>query len=1362
MSTDDHDPPPTEPETPPASHEHHGVVETIREEIEEVASHVPQPVRWTVGKIVRLVALGLVGLLVLLVVSVVLYLGNRTELVAREVALLLNQALAQRSDVVLDLRDLRGNPFTGFRAVNPVVRFRADGVELLSARELEARYPLWTLLRGGRGPVILTLREPSIRLLKDANGRLRVPVWRAAPRRGSARGLDVILRIEKGRLLAPAPIGEVTGIGLDAVVATGTGTHVTVRRLSWDRGPWDSRLEALTGTVHAGRDSVQVVLRELRTGDVTMRARAAWAAGGKAPERIVHAEIDRVRWGWLAKVFDNRTFDVSGQGAAVLDARGSKRWEGVFRSKLDWDSTLVDARGRLHWDGAALLIDSLAGTTRAGDVSAGIVRWAKPGWEVSGQARGADPANWDALQLHGWPAGDLNGWFRYAVDTRVKGRQNSRLDAVLTGSEWTGWVVDSARVRVDFAAVANDSFEVVGWRRGGRFDLDARIEPWGWGGPYAVTDFPLDEWPDGRASGLRGTLTRGEGRVESRAGGLFVTGDLDGGATTWSAAQFARWRLSEVKGRLLPTPELTAQALATDGFFTGIHVDSARSAIQLGDQNVTFPDLQAMAGDTTFTGTGNAAWTGARWSMTMSAARVQSSQLAWLAEPPVRLGGDADGVVFDRLVADDADAHIEASGRWASPGGFYDFSARGSRVDLSRIGFPPEWGLGGFASGELVVTGRSGDPRFRFRGGCETPRFDGHGADSMSVALAGRPSRLDVEDFRYRLGAGEANGQGVFDRIEQPWPDSLTGTAVFRWLSGARAWDGTLEARSLPVDRLTHVSPRADGWSGALGGRVTVSGSPRAPRFDASAAVSGLAWRDYRSERFAVRARYADGLLEIPDASLVMRGVESTASGRLPLKLAMDAAPVLPDEPMAWTFRVPTGDLQLLPLLVPQIQSARGQFDLEGRMEGTVRHPRLSGTGRVRDGVVRPAGRQEVLEGLHADFRFSEARIVLDSLSARQGKEGRVRSRGVVNLEGLGLQGYRFDLDMRDFAASEPGLYAMLFDGDFVVTDGPRVFGQRLPQVTGDVRLTKGVVEFDFANQSEVQKIAAQTQPLYWTYRIHMEAKNNLRWRPPDGDIEFDANLDLEQTADSLLVYGEMHSLRGTYYFLGNRFNVTRADLTFDNQKGVNPQLDIAAEAKVRSASSRTSVNTAGAGTDAPETIRATITGWADQPIIGLEAMEHPDDWDQRRILEALTYGLTSNPDQLQLQSVADNILTQQLNNQLSRELSDFFGGAIAEWELQRESGGLFRGEGDIFVQAGTQLTPALAVRYRQRLWNAPDAAGLGTANPLERDVEAEYRLSRFIFLTTEVKQHRYSNGSNQSGQGAPEVNVNLKARWEY
>src|SRR5690349_3802205 len=105
------DPPPHDPNDSGPDGEHHGLVEDLRHEIEEVVEHVPEPVRWTVRKLIGLVALIVVSLVVLVVVSVVLYYANRTELAARELTLFLNHTLATRSNVRIDVSDIRGNPF---------------------------------------------------------------------------------------------------------------------------------------------------------------------------------------------------------------------------------------------------------------------------------------------------------------------------------------------------------------------------------------------------------------------------------------------------------------------------------------------------------------------------------------------------------------------------------------------------------------------------------------------------------------------------------------------------------------------------------------------------------------------------------------------------------------------------------------------------------------------------------------------------------------------------------------------------------------------------------------------------------------------------------------------------------------------------------------------------------------------------------------------------------------------------------------------------------------------------------------------------------------------------------------------------
>ena len=1346
-----------EPSQHDPEHESQGVVETIREEIEdvveEVVEHVPRPVRWTVGKLARLVTLVLLGLAVLAVISAVLFFMNRTELVARELSILLNRTLREHSDLVLDLRDIRGNPFTGFRAVEPRVRFR-DGVTLIAAREMKVDYSAWGLAFGKSGQIELTLERPDVRLV-GKDGKWRLPVWRSNPsRKGShaARELQFRLRVRNASVLAPAPYGRATDVSLDAIANLGHTSRVRLEHMTWGYGPWGSKLEGLTADLSADSTGVHARLGDLRTADVEMNAKADWRAGD--PDRDVHVVVGRVRWRWLATVFDNRSFDVPGVGAFVLDARGSREWNGRFESTLDWDGLTAEGTGRAHWRGGELLIDSLAATSTAGDLL-GTLRWSRSGWEVGGEARRADPAHWHALHLDGWPAGDLNGRFHYAVDTR--GRPSGLLEATLIPSEWQGWRADSAVVRVDFPPAAPDSFRVVGVRRGGHFTLRGRTEPGGgWSGPYTIRELPLEEWPDGRASGLSGVLEKGEGTVESRAGMLYVTGELSGRETNWAAAKFSQWTLAGVHGRLLPTPDLTAQAGASDGSFLGIHLDRASAPIALGDQVVRFAPLTASAGDTTVALTGQAAWHDNGWWMTISAAEMSSTQFHYTAEPPVRLSGDASGVLFERLALNDRDAHVEARGRWASPGGPYDFEFTGERLELSHVGLPPEWGVAGRADVRLTVQGRSGDPRWRFEGRAGRPAFGGHAADSLSLVLSGGPHRLQLEDGRYELSGGTLRAAGAVEGTTAEFPDSLSATAVIRWLRDAGSWRAEVTSEALPVAPFIAPGVGGSAWSGVASGRLTLSGSPAHPVADVDAEADGFGWRDIKAERVELAGHYADGWFVAPKITARRQNVQSTASIRLPLELALGAPPRVPELPIQGQVDIPAGDLQVLPLLVPQLQSAHGRFQLRAQLGGTPRAVQLSGTGQIRDGVVRPINRSEVFQNLNADLHFDEKQITLDTLYASQGRTGRATADGRVQLKSGRLEGYRFNVSLRDVAAAEEGLYAVLFDGDFVVSDGPRIGGEVLPEVDGQAVVKRGVVEFDFANQSEVERRAATTQPLYWTYRLQVEATNNLRWHTEgavaSADIEFDADLDLRQTADSLLIYGEMKALRGTYYYLSNRFKIDNAMLTFDNQQGVDPLLDVAAETQVPSSDPKAT---------SPETITARITGRSSQPSISLTSSDR--DADQKSILGALTVrradgslGISTDP--------LDNYFTQKLNAQLSAGLSDFFAGAITDWELQREHGGLLTGEGALVVGVGSQVTDKLALRYQQRV-PGTDKAVTSTANRsdnsdlLEQNVEAEFRVNRFIYLTSGVSRRRVSLNATAP---TTDYNVNLKARWEY
>jgi hypothetical protein len=1359
---------------------HEGMVETLRDEVQSLHDRVedavehalPQKARWSAGRIAWLIVLSVLGLVVVLVGGGVAWLTQHTEYVAGSLTGVVNRVLADHSDLVLEVRDVRGNPFRSVIIVEPRLRLRGDpGPALLEARSMVLRYAPWDLAFGSRRSLELGLDRPVVHLGRGPDGKLRLPHWRSGPAgRGPARELDIGLSVSGGEVHLPDSSQDIRGLNLRAHALLGKQDEVEVQRMSWARGPLGTQLEVLRGRIVAG-DSTHFRLDELRTPDLAFSATGGWHRGSQT--RFAAVDLKRVRWRWLARVFGNRLFDVSGEGSGQFDVRVGRAISGSGVVAALWDSVPLKARAGFRWERGQLMIAPLEGTSPAGTLS-GLAVYSAKGFDLRGHVTHGNPIFWDAIGLAGWPTGDLTGEMRYWSWREAPA--GSRFEANLGASELAGWRADSARVQVDAPSQAPGTFDVQMVRRGGRVELAADMDHGSWQGTWQATGFPLDEWPDGRMTGIQGMLGEGRGTVESQSGTLRVAGTLAGSPAEWLGMQAGSWRLGNVNGVLLPKPDLELSEVALrDVLFLGVHFDSVRAVVHVGDGEARFEQVTAAGGDTVVTAAGTSHWGKVGWGTTLARAEARSGQFDWVAEGPLELTGDAEGVTFRRFAARDSAARIEIEGRWAAPGGSYDWTGRATGLDLHRLGLPLDWELAGTADAFLTVTGRAGDPRWSLEGRALRPGARGHRGDSLRIALAGAPSQLTVRDFAYWLGPGSLQGNLVFEGTRAQWPDVLTGDGVTRWLATAVDWRGRVSAVDLPLERLDRLVPGARGVSGRLAGELELSGRPAVPILGLRADAAPLAWDSLAAERVVLRADYRDERLEVTELRLTRASSVSTASGSLPLRLALGALPVVPEAPMNWRVDLENGDLALLPQLVPQIADARGRLDLHGTVGGTPRHPDLKGTAAVRDGQMLISGRSELIEGLRADFRLEETRVTLDSLFARSGRRGTVRAEGIIDLDGGRLKSYAFHLAMNGFTAVEPGLYAAEFDAPRLkITDGPRVNGQVLPHVEGDVNLRGARVLFDFANQSETQQLAARTQPLYWTYRIRLLANRNLRWQPPDGDIEFNADLTLEQTEKTLGIFGDLSAIRGTYDFLSNRFNVVVADLTFDNVGGVNPVLDLEATTRVLPvlrAGGSGELQT-GTGTEGKvHTITVRITGRAATPTIVFES--DPGDWDQPTILSQLTVGrfLAGGTVVSQLSDPLDNYVTRMINAQLSPLLSRTFLRDVGQWRIERQQGGLFGGQGDVFVSVAHQFNPRVQVSYSQRLpgFDRPGVASLGSASTvnsieqglLERNMAAEYRINRFFYITTELAQRRTQTAAALPTL-VPEFNVNLKARWEY
>ncbi|HET7225036.1 MAG TPA: translocation/assembly module TamB domain-containing protein [Candidatus Eisenbacteria bacterium] len=1383
MTPHEPDIPDTEPR-PVAAPE--GVVERVEDEVREVhdrietaVEHVlPRRARMSAGRIAWIILASLLGLVALLVGSGVWYVARHSEWAAGRLTALVNKSLAEHSNLVLEVRDLRGNPFKEVTVIGASVRFRGDaGPPLLTAPTMTLRYAPWDLWFGARRSIEIGVEHPVVRLTRMRNGRLRLPRWiSGAAKQGPSRELEVLFAVHDAEVRMPDPADDIVGWSFRGTALSAATDRLVLNQMSWQHGPYASVLQRLQGSIVSG-DSVTFHVADLTTPDLHLRATGGWKQGSDV--RSVHLEVDRVRWKWLAKAFDNDEFDVSGVGAFVVDARGNHAWAGTAHGSATWDSLPAVADSRFDYKDGRVVLTQLHLTSPAGALT-GTVDYDSQHLDIRGDVTHGHPEHWRVIGLDGWPEGDLNGRFHYASAKRKPA--GSRFDARLASSEIAGWHGDSAWVWVNAPSTAPDTFSVRFDRRGGEALLGGRIDDRGWRGQWSAREFPLDEWPDGRASGLTGRLTQGSGTIASHDSALTATGDMSGTATDWLGIHAASWHLAGVSGRLLPAPDLAMPDLRLrDLTFLGVHFDSAAAGLQVGDSQAALEHIVAQAGDTTLATAGRATWRTGGWAVELDRAEARSSQFHWVAEPPVRLAGDETGTDFQRFVAHDSTAHLAISGRWALPataghaGGSYDWAARAEGLNLARLGLPAAWALEGSASAELRVTGRSGDPRWTLVGSVLAPGAQGRRVDSASVDLEGARRTLEVRRFETRLGRGGVHGRLSFSGMAADWPDTLTGDGVSRWLGSAASWQGEVRADSLPLDRVVAVVPQAEGWSGVASGTLAIAGRPAAPELTLQTTAQPISYVDITADRIDASARYHGGSLEVTKLTATRGGITSTASGAMALQLAWGSPPGVPDRPMHWRVDLDHADLGLLAVFVPQIGEASGALELHAGIEGTPRHPRLTGDAHIRDGTARLAGREEQVADLNADLHFEGEKAVLDKLTAHQlmygpaahaTRKGLVTASGTVDLTGMQLRDYQFKLGLHDFTVTEQGFYEVNFDADpLTVTRGTElVNGHSLPHVTGQVAVRRAVVLFDFANQSETSMLAASTAPLQWTYAVGVRAASGVHWQPPDADIEFSADLTLEQTARALNIFGDLTGIRGYYDFLGNRFTISKANLSFDNIGGVNPLIDAEATTRVVPLQTTATVTTE---STVPHTVTVDITGRADHPSIQFST--EPADWDQAVVLRELTVGhvLTESgaATASSLQDPLDSWLTRKINEQLTPLLSTAFLQDIGQLQLQREQGGLVYGKGDIYAVWSKQLNPRVQLTAQQRVpgfQNAPTTY-LDTNVPVtsvERNVQAEYRLNRFFYVTTELGQRRTI--TNTTASTAPDFNVNLHARWEY
>ena len=1310
---------------------------------------------WVSGLAVVVVALGVLG---------VVWFSRRPE-GGRLSLQLANRALARVSNLRLSAeRSLLLEH--GARLIRPVVSVidsTGQAHPLLVAEDVVVHTSWWSLLRGTPESFAIELKRPDITFERRADGHLWLPAFHSSgrPPSSTARG-DYRIHLAGGSVRVRNAEGR-----FDTLAA---GIELTAR--ARQRAPhWDIVLDQGTGELPAA--DLRLVRAEgeaafengrLEVPQVRLRTNAGWveahALGTVLPRIDLSGALEVGEWNWrrIAQWLDAPALDVSGgfAGGMAFAASGDtvRFTDGDFDVLWRDEPAHITAGGR--WGDGLLTLDPATVEWRRTSL-AGTFRWdSRPrgGWSIDGRLAGLDLAELPRL----WPMAPLDP---SSIDASVRlgGDANGLVGTVARGSgRWRD---------ITFSALEGM------WRLAGDVQsIDARAAPLGGAltvrgtiGPHAID---LATTANGIAAGaLPSAWWSGLGLAHAPAGRIeALDARISGPASAPSVVGTARVREAAYDAFAVDAATLVfdgragagaggiVRAQATDGNLGPARADSATADLTFAGDRVTVTSFRAVRGDSILVFRGEATRAGRAW-------RLQLEDLSWNVGTSLALTGDGPlvarlepggAIVIERMHVISNAGSFAAHGTWGGRGAATDLAVDLEKLDLEAIlGALVEGAPGrGVVTGHAQVSGPA--DALVYNVDLEGNDLRWRGFEPRSVVARGRfagdvwqAERLEIDTGRGRL---RFDGTVEWDRP----PDLGGGSAAWNdALTRSPRWHGKLVADSLAVDLIATWLPQVGGWRGVLDATFALDGRPAAPLLGVTGTLHRPGWGQATLEDFAIDLDYRDELVRV--RKFAVAGPESIGpaiSGELPLRLGWGVAEGdrLPDRPMHLVGHARGLDLGLVPLVLPQIAAAGGRFDFDAQVTGTPKRPDVSGAITLRDGIVRPAGREEVLTAVNGRIALQGDSLAIENLSAQQGKRGRytVRPGGHGSIRNLRIQTYALDVDVRAGTAFSSGEYVLVMDGEFAVTNGLDLGGPMpLPHIEGTARVQEGLFLYNFADPSRAEATQGPLTAPPWTYRIAVEARNNVWYRPSDANIEGKLNdFEVIQEPNRFLLLGGVEALRGRYFFLENGFDLVTGTLAFDTAKPLDPVINATLTTeKVRAARE--------ANTPVRETITLTVSGRAMSPLVTLSSSSGRS---QAEIVSLLTVGQIKGGGRA-LVATGSQFLARQLINQVP-EIGNLLGNVeVGERVSEGDLGSKTASQSFTTVGVTRYFTRDLLVRYSQVVGDVSQTAAVDY-----QDLTAEYRLNRLLFLSGQVTRRRGTLVITPQDQTI--YNLDVRARHEY
>ena len=340
----------------------------------------------------------------------------------------------------------------------------------------------------------------------------------------------------------------------------------------------------------------------------------------------------------------------------------------------------------------------------------------------------------------------------------------------------------------------------------------------------------------------------------------------------------------------------------------------------------------------------------------------------------------------------------------------------------------------------------------------------------------------------------------------------------------------------------------------AVSGTVDIRGSLRALSNTAgSLVVRQLYYREggYEISGKEISTTFSPEGVRWAGGTLSAVGSPLNVSGKVSWKGDIDAR--LNGKIPASTIRFVTGVFDRLD----------GTIRLDLRVAGNWRNPSMVGTGRLENGDFSFRGYAQLFEDMQADVLISREKLVFEHFEGRSGG-GYLDGRGELPLRFDAHQRLFFSVDFFDMRFPYPDDLRPVLQGhvellgpfdDFLVTGDVEVQSARY---TKSIRPEKAFGDF----RKRLEDVTARRGKTDFRVRLDIGAvadgtiriKNNLADAVAKGEFKVVGD------AGRVIVLGAFEVVEGIVEYQGNRYELKRVSVEFQDPRRNNPRLDARAE----------------------------------------------------------------------------------------------------------------------------------------------------------------------------------------------------------